>query len=86
MLLAEAREKLLNLVTFTLKTEQLANGFVNEFKSLLEKHKGGVVVKVNLIDPDLRLNVSTVSTRFRISMENELIEELKRKEIEFKLN
>lgn len=86
MLLAEAREKLLNQVTFFLKSEQLANGFVNEFKQMLESHKGNAVVKVNIRDTEMNVNVSTLSTKLRISMENELIEALQKKEIDFKLN
>ena len=86
MLLAEVREKLLTQVTFTIRSEQLANGFVNEFKSLLESHKGSAVVRINVIDNSLKLNVSATSTKHRISLENDMIEQLNAKNIEFKLN
>lgn len=86
MLLAEAREKLLNQVTFYLKSEQLVNGFVTDFKRMLESHKGNALVKIQIRDQELNVNVSTMSSKFRIAMENELIEELNKLDIDFKLN
>ncbi len=86
MLLVETREKLLNQVTFTLRSEQLVNGFVNEFKSLLENYKGGVTIRINILDNELKLNVSTIATKLRIAMDNELIEELIKRDIGYKLN
>lgn len=86
MLLAEAREKLLNQVTFTIKTDTVANGFVNEFKQLLDKNKGNAAVKLNLIDHGQQMAVSAVVTKHRISFENELIEQLAQMDIEWKIN
>ncbi len=86
MLLAEAREKLLNQVTLTVKSEMLVNGFVNEFKALLEKNKGNATVKLNIIDNEQQMAVSTISTKHRISFENELVKHLEDMNIEWKIN
>jgi len=86
MLLAEAREKLLNQVTFNIKSEQLVNGFVNHFKNLLDQYKGSVSVKVNLIDTNLNVKVSALATKNRINFDNELIQQLDKLDIEYKLN
>ncbi len=86
MLLAEAREKLLNQVTLTVKSEMLVNGFVNEFKALLEKNKGNATVKLNIIDNEQQMAVSTISTKHRISFENELVKHLEDLNIEWKIN
>ena len=86
MLLAEVRERLLNKVTLTLKTEKLKNGFLQEFQTLVQNHKGTAVLKLNIIDEEQRVAVRTVSTRFKINFENEMVEALQRLEIEYKLN
>ncbi len=86
MLLAEAREKLLTQVTFTIRTNLLVNGFVQKFKQLLDENKGTATVKVNLIDPAQQLAVSTLATKNRISFENDMIQKLADLNIEWKIN
>jgi len=50
MLLAEVREKLLKQVTLTVRSEQMVNGFVNEFRTLLENYKGTATVRLHIKD------------------------------------
>ena len=86
ILLAEVREKLLNKVTLTLKTEKLQNGFLNDFKHILENHKGTALLKLNIKDDEQKLGVSAVATKIKIAFENDLIKLLENMEIEYKLN
>jgi DNA polymerase-3 subunit alpha len=86
MLLAEAREKLLTKVTFTIRTNLLVNGFVEQFKQLLDEYKGTATVKVNIIDPAQQLAVSSLATKNRISFENDFIQKLNVLNIEWKIN
>jgi DNA polymerase-3 subunit alpha len=86
MLLAEVRERLLNKVTLTLKTEKLKNGFLQEFQTLIQNHTGTAVLKLNIIDEEQRVAIRTVSRRYKINFENEMVEALEKLEIEYKLN
>ena len=86
ILLAEVRERLLNKVTLTLKSEKLQNGFLNDFKRVLENHKGTALLKLNIKDDEQKLGVSAVATKIKIAFENDLIKQLEDMEIEYKLN
>jgi DNA polymerase-3 subunit alpha len=86
MLLAEVRERLLNKVTLTLKSDKLKNGFLQQFQSIVQNHKGNAVLKLNIIDDAQKMGVNTVSTRFKVNFENEMVKALEEMEIEYKLN
>ncbi len=86
MLLAEVRERLLNKVTLTLKSDKLKNGFLQQFQSIVQNHKGNAVLKLNIIDEEQKMGVNTVSTRFKVNFENEMVKALEELEIEYKLN
>jgi DNA polymerase-3 subunit alpha len=86
MLLAEVRERLLNKVTLTLKLKQLENGFLNKFHSLVQNHLGTAVLKLKIFDEEQNTGISTVSTRYKINFENEVVKELEEMGVEYKLN
>ncbi len=86
MLLAEVRERLLNQVTLTLKSDKLKNGFLQQFQSLVQNHKGTAVLKLNIKDDEQKMVVSAVSTRFKINFENEMVKALEEMGVEYKLN
>jgi DNA polymerase-3 subunit alpha len=86
ILLAEVRERLLNKVTLTVKTDKFKNGFLQEFQSIVQNHKGTAVLKINILDEEQRIGVKTMSTRFKINFENEMVKALEEMEIEYKLN
>jgi len=86
MLLAEVRDRLLNKVTLTLKADKLKNGFVQQFHSLIQSHKGSAVLRVSILDNEQKMGVNTLSTRYKINLENEMIEALEQMGIEYKIN
>jgi DNA polymerase-3 subunit alpha len=85
-LLAEVKEKLIKKVTFILPLQMVQNGFAKEFKGLLEKHKGSANVSLKLVDADQMIEVNTLSSKSKVVLDNELIAELERKGITYKLN
>jgi DNA polymerase-3 subunit alpha len=86
MLLAEVRDRLLNKVTLTLNSENLKNGFLVNFKQILENHKGSAVLKLNIKDEEQKLWVSAVATKYKINFDNELKSQFDEMGIEYKLN
>jgi DNA polymerase-3 subunit alpha len=86
ILLAEVRERLLNKVTLTLKSDQLKNGFLVDFQKMLENYKGTAVLKLSIRDDEQKLGVSAVATKIKINLENDLVKQLEEMEIEYKLN
>lgn len=86
MLLSDVRERLLNEVTLTVRAEQFQNGFLQDFQKVVEQHKGNVVLKINIRDDEQKLQVKGVSTRFKVTMENEMIKQLQEMDIPFVLN
>jgi DNA polymerase-3 subunit alpha len=86
MLLAEVRERLLNKVTLTIKADKFKNGFLQQFHTLVQNHKGTAVLKLNIIDDNQKIAVNTSSTRYKINFENEMVKELEDMGVEYKLN
>ncbi|MFI5222397.1 MAG: DNA polymerase III subunit alpha, partial [Bacteroidia bacterium] len=86
VLLAEVREKFLNKVTLTVHSADIQNGFLKDFKSLLENFKGNALLKINIRDDEQKMGVGSVSTKVKIAFENELIKKLEEMNIDYKLN
>ena len=86
MLLAEVKDRLLNKVTLTLNSANLQNGFLKHFKTILENHKGSAVLKLHIKDGEQKLGVSAVATKFKISVDGELLKQFDEMGIEYKLN
>ncbi|MFN4971911.1 MAG: DNA polymerase III subunit alpha [Bacteroidota bacterium] len=85
ILLPEVREKLLQRVTLTVKSEQIDKPFIQQFTHLLENNKGGVGIKINVHDDEQKLAVSTSSTKYKVSFTNEFITSLNQLDISYKI-
>jgi DNA polymerase-3 subunit alpha len=84
-LLAEVREKMLQRVTLTVKTEQIDKPFIQQFTRLLEASKGNVGIKINLQDEQQKIGVSTSSAKYRVAFTNEFIHSLKQLDVGYRI-
>jgi DNA polymerase-3 subunit alpha len=86
MLLAEVRERLLNKVTLTIKSDKLKNGFVMDFHKMLESYKGTATLRLNIQDEEQKIQVGTVATKLKVMLDNDMVKKLEEMEIGYKLN
>ncbi len=86
MLLSEVRDKLLKSVLVQIKTAKVNNNFLQQFQQLLESNKGEALLKLMLVDDEQKLFVDSTARRYRISLNNETLQQLEEMDIEYKIN
>jgi DNA polymerase-3 subunit alpha len=85
MLLAEARERLVNYLTITLDNSQLNANLAQQLSSIIAEHKGPALVKFK-IKENTGMSIGGTSRKFKVMPDNEFLQKLNSLNLEFKLN
>lgn len=86
MLLADVREKMLNSVLISLKSDRVQPAFLQEFYQLLDHSKGNALVKLKVIDEEQKLVVDATARRFKINFDNDTMRRFEELELDYKIN
>ncbi|MGI9542281.1 MAG: DNA polymerase III subunit alpha, partial [Cyclobacteriaceae bacterium] len=77
-LLSEIREKLSKEILLEVKLEDVNDGLVDQLEELSNNHPGKCPLKVMISDLDENISVELLSRKYKVSPENDLIDELEK--------
>ena len=77
-LLSEIRDKLSKEILLKVKLEDVNDGLVDQLEQLSNDHPGKCPLKVRVSDLDEKISVELLSRKFKVSPENDLIDELEK--------
>lgn len=86
-LLSEVLEKLTKSITLRINLFDINKVFVDQFKNLLESHKGTHQLKFNIFDPDESISLKMLSRSYKVKISKELIQDISQLiDVSYKLN
>lgn len=85
-LLQNIRQKLAQLFTIKLTSEELSESQVQDLQEIFSKHKGSSKVKFLIESEQEQLQVLMFSRNTSVSIDNELLQALEQRKIPFKIN
>lgn len=85
-LLSELKDNMVKTVTLNVDARLVDSTFVEQLHQLFEQHKGNCIVRMNLLEPERKWSVGTFSKKYKIKLDNELLELFEEMAISFKLN
>ena len=86
-LLSDVLEKLTKSITLRVNLFDINTTFINDFKTLLEEHKGKHQLKINVIDPDENVSLELLSRTHKVKITKQLIRDIGTLiDVQYKLN
>ena len=85
-LLSELKDKMVKAVTLSVDAQKVDSVFVDQMQLLFDKHKGNCIVKMNLVEKNRKWSVGTFSKKYKIKLDNELLESFDEMEINYQLS
>jgi DNA polymerase-3 subunit alpha len=85
-MLSDVREEYIKKLTLTLFVDELNDELIDQIKIISKENSGKVQLKLKVIDPKSRVSLEMFSRSLRISISNDLINHLKKMDINFKVN
>ena len=75
-LLSDVLEKLTKSVTLRVNLFDINEVFVDQFKNLIEEHKGPHQLKFHIFDPDQSVSLDFLSRSYKVRISRQLIYEI----------
>lgn len=75
--LADLRDQI-STITLDIQLDQIGDHLINELESLLQAHQGPCQLKLNVHDPENRIQLGMPSVTYKVAPDDELINELQR--------
>ena len=86
-LLSEVLDKLTKSITLRVNLFEIDEEFTNNFKNILEEHKGNHQLKLNVFDPDETVSLEMLSRTHKVKISKQLIQDIGTLiNIQYKLN
>ena len=86
-LLSDVLDKLTKSISLRVNLFDIDEGFTNNFKNILEEHKGVHQLKLNVIDPDENVSLELLSRTHKVKISKELIHDIGTLiDLQYKLN
>jgi len=85
-MLQDVMEKLTKKITINLDLKQINKSFIEELRGLIRAYKGDKLLSFKVIDNPEKIQVNMHSQTYKLNMSKELLNELERRQINFKLN
>jgi DNA polymerase-3 subunit alpha len=85
-LLSELKDKMVKSVTLSIDAQKVDSTFVDQLQQLFDKHKGNCIVKMNLIEKHRKWSIGTFSKKYKIKLDNELLQLFDELEINYQLS
>ena len=84
--LADVKDQKIRSITISVDADQLSQGLVTEMVSIMKKSEGPTEVYFNVFDREQQQQLMLQSRSVHLSVDSELIEFLKKHEIEYNIN
>ncbi|MDR0814293.1 MAG: DNA polymerase III subunit alpha [Bacteroidales bacterium] len=84
--LSSVREDLLKSVSLLLPLESISDAWMTDLSSLVDAHQGKTKLKFRIFDKESNQQVELFSRKQRIDLNNDLVTDLEKLGVEFKLN
>ena len=86
-LLSEMREKMIKSMTITLPLSEVTSANLEILNKTISENKGNTKLKIQIVDPEEKISVDLLSTKFKVNPSNDFINALKTiKNTSFKMN
>ena len=85
-LLGNAKDEILKSITVTLPVSEITQDFVTDIKSILASNIGMVEFRIKLIDKEESLSAELFSRKFRISVNDVIIDYIKNNGLQYNIN
>lgn len=86
-LLSEVLDKLTKSITLRVNLFDISEEFTNNFKNILEEHKGNHQLKLNVFDPDETVSLEMLSRTHKVKITKQLIQDIGTLiDVQYKLN
>jgi DNA polymerase-3 subunit alpha len=86
-LLSDVLEKLTKSISLRVNLFDIDESFSNNFKNILEEHKGTHQLKLNIIDPDENVSLELLSRTHKVKISKQLIQDIGTLiDVQYKLN
>lgn len=85
-MLSEVRETMVKRLTISIMVDEITDEMIESIKNFASAKNGKVQLNLRLIDSESKTSVEMFSRTYRVNISNELITQLKKLELNFKLN
>ena len=86
-LLSDVLDKLTKSISLRVNLFDIDEAFSNNFKTILEEHKGSHQLKLNIIDPDENISLELLSRTHKVKISKQLIQDIGTLiDVQYKLN
>lgn len=85
-MLSDAREDYIKKITIPLYIDDINEDLIDQIKLITKSNSGKVELKMKIIDPKSKVSMEMFSRSYRINLSNELIDHLKKMDLNFKVN
>ena len=86
-LLSDVLDKLTKSISLRVNLFDIDEAFSNNFKTILEEHKGSHQLKLNIIDPDENISLELLSRTHKVNISKQLIQDIGTLiDVQYKLN
>jgi len=85
-MLSDVRNELVKKITITIMADELTDELVDTIKRLTSTNNGKVQLYIRLVDPECKTSVEMFSRTYRVNITNEIIDQLKKLQLNFKVN
>ena len=83
--LAEMRDTMIKELHVTLPIEELTDGFIEQFVSVVKKNKGNSILRLTILSQENGVNVKMYSRRHKVALTQEVVDFLEKNEVKFTL-
>jgi DNA polymerase III subunit alpha len=84
-LLADIRDKMAKKLEVKIDVKQINRTLLDELQRLVLAHSGNCELRIALYDRAEKINIDTISRRYKVNPNNDLISKLRQMELEFRL-
>lgn len=85
-MLSEVRDEMIKKITISLMLDEVDDELIDQIKVVTKSNNGKVQLRVKIVDPKNKVNLEMFSRTIRINVSKQLIEHLKKMDINFKVN
>ncbi len=85
-MLHEVKSEMVKSLTLKVPLNNITQELVTELRAATDKHKGNVILKIKVIDPDEKMAIDFFSRGIRINLDNELLQFFEEMDLQIAVN
>jgi DNA polymerase-3 subunit alpha len=85
-MLTDIREEQIKKITLSLFVDEVNDDLSDQLKQISSANPGKVQLKLRVVDPESKMSLEMFSRSYRVSITNELIKNLNKLSVNYKVN